>query len=183
MAANGRPFNPLDNITIPGAPAPEDSAEWITVGNGLESEVALQHGVTPLRVKPTGDVAFVRTVTTRITFNNVRVEAYYDVQDFNVLFDWRQTIWTRENQPDFTNVKASREKGVALKGELIRLAQVYQALGMFQAVEQLAKFFKVQRSTSDRSTFEVLTPLNVIPGLHNILNRIEAGTQFDSFVV
>jgi phage tail sheath gpL-like len=183
MAANGRPYNPLDSVVLTGVAAPAKDTDWITVGVGLESEVALQAGVTPLCVKPTEEVAFVRTITTRITFNGVRVTAYYDVQDFNVLFDWRKTIWTRENQSDFTNVKASQEKAKDLRGEMVRLAGVFQDLGMFQAVDQLAKYFRVQRRSSDRSTFEVLTPVNVIPGLHNILNRIEAGVQFDTFVV
>lgn len=183
MAANGRPYNPLDSITVVGIAAPALQADWITVGAGLESETALDKGVTPLRVKANGEVAFVRTVTTRITYNSVPVEAYYDVQDFNVLFDWKKTVWTRASQPDFTNVKASRDKGIDFKGEMVRLAKVFEALGMFQAVSQLAKFFTVQRSDTDRSTFEAVTPVNVIPGLHNILTRVEAGVQFDSFTI
>lgn len=183
MAANGRPYNPLDSITIPGIAAPALEADWITVGNGLESETALDKGVTPLRVKPNGEVAFVRTVTTRTTFNGVTVTAYYDVQDFNVLFDWRKTVWTRASQPDFTNVKASKAKAQDFNGEMIRLAGVFQSLQMFQNVEQLAKFFSTQRRDSDRSAFEALTPVNVIPGLHNILVRIEAGVQFDTFAI
>lgn len=183
MAANGRPYNPLDNVVIPGVAAPADSSEWITVGAGLESESALDKGITPLRVKANGEVSFVRTVTTRITYNGVDVTAYYDVQDFNVLFDWRKTVYTRASQSDFVNVKASQEKASDFKGEMIRLAGVFQTLGMFQAVEQLAKYFQVQRSESDRSTFEAVTPVNVIPGLHNILVRVEAGVQFDTFTV
>lgn len=183
MAANNRPYNPLDSITIEGVDAPALSAEWITVGNGLESEISLVKGVTPLRVKANGEVAFVRTVTTRITNNGTPVTAYYDVQDFNVLFDWRKTVWTRASQPDFTNVKASQAKAQDFNGEMIRLATVFETLEMFQNVGLLAKYFQTQRRVSDRSAFESVTPVNVIPGLHNILVRIEAGVQFDTFAI
>ncbi len=183
MASNGIPFNPLDNVTIPGVAAPALDTDWITVGPGLESEVALVLGITPLRVKANGEVAFVRTVTTRTTFNGTPVNSYYDVQDFNVLFFWRKTVYTRASQPDFTNVKASLAAAKDFKSEMIRLANVFETEGMFQAVNQLAKDFAVERSETDRSTFECLIPVNVIPGLHNILVRVEAGTQFDSFTV
>jgi phage tail sheath gpL-like len=185
MAANEAPFNPLDSVRILGITAPADQADWISVGAGLESESCLGQGWTPLRVKPNGDVAFVRTVTGRLTngVSPAEVTAYYDVQDFQVLYFWRKTIWTRENQPDFKNVKASQEKAKALRGELVRLMQLFQDQGMFQAVSQLAKELKVERSTSDRHRFDVLTPVNVIPGLHVIANRISATTRFDAFSI
>jgi phage tail sheath gpL-like len=183
MAGNNSPFNPLDDVTINGLDAPADQADWITVGFGLESESCLNQGWTPLRVKPNGEVAFVRTVTGRISADGSGtpvVTSYYDVQDFQVLYFWRKTVYTRLSQPDFKQRKASNEAATDIKSELVRLATLFQEQQMFQAVDQLAKKFVVERATSDRHRFNVLTPVNVIPGLHVIATNIEATTEFDT---
>lgn len=185
MAANAIPFNPLDNVVIGGETKPVSINDNITVGAQAESETALNQGWTPERVLANGTVAFVRTITSRITTGDsvTKVTAYYDVQDFQVLYFWRKTVFTRFNQPDFTQVKASLGKAQDAKSELIRLATSFQDQNMFQAVDQLAKQFQVQRSLTDRSRFDVLTPVNVIPGLHVIATNVQAGTQFDAFTV
>lgn len=186
MAANIAPFNPLDSVTLQNVPAPIDTTQNITVGGGLESETALAQGWTPLFVKPNGEVAFVRTRTSRLSpdgTGNPIVTAYFDVQDFNVLYLWRKTLFTRFNQPDFKRRKASAQAAQDIKSEVIRLATAFQDQGMFQAVDKLAKQFVVQRSTSDRSRFDVLTPVNVIPGLHVIATNVQAGTQFDQLTI
>jgi phage tail sheath gpL-like len=181
-AANLSPFNPLDSITIQNMASPDSMADWPTVGSGLESEAALNQGWTPLYVKPNSEVAFVRTVTTRISPDGSGtpvVSAYYDLQDFNVLYFWRKTIFTRFSQADFKQRKASAETAKDIKAEMIRLATLFESQNMFQAVSQLAKQFKVERSSSDRHRFDVLTPVNVIPGLHVIATNVSASTQFD----
>lgn len=185
MAAGAIPFNPLDNVVIGGETTPASINDYITIGANAESETALNLGWGPLKVLPNGTVAFVRTITTRITVGDgiTKVTAYYDMQDFQVLYFWRKTVFTRFNQPDFSQVKASLGKAQNAKSELIRLATTFQDQQMFQAVDQLAKQFQVQRSLTDRSRFDVLTPVNVIPGLHVIATNVQAGTQFDSFTV
>lgn len=186
MAGNGSPFNPLDDVTIGEIDAPSNQKDWITVGAALQSEVALNQGWTPLRVKPNGEVAFVRTVSGRVSADGSGtpvVTSYYDVQDFNVLYFWRKTVYTRLSQPDFKQRKASAATANEIKAELIRLAAIFEDQQMFQAVSQLAKQFVVQRSTSDRSRFDVLTPVNVIPGLHVIATNVVATTQFDTLTV
>jgi phage tail sheath gpL-like len=182
LAANGVPFNPVDGLTIKGVAAPTQISEYITVGAGLESETALLRGITPLQVKPNGDVAFVRSVTSRRTVDAdgvTEVNAYYDVQDFNVLYFWRKTLFTRFNQPDFKRRKASDEAARELRSEVIRLAQAFEDQGMFQKVSDLAKDFVVERNASDRHRFDVLTPVNVVPGLHVIATNVAASTRFD----
>lgn len=186
MAGNPSPFNPLDDQTINGEPAPLSQADWPTVGLGLESEVALNQGWTPLKVKPNGEVAFVRTVTGRLSpdgSGTPLVTAYYDVQDFNVLYFWRKTVYTRLAQPDFKQRKASLSAAQDILSEIIRLANLFQDQQMFQAVAQLAKQFVVERATSDRSRFNLLTPVNVIPGLHVIATNVVATTQFDTLSI
>lgn len=185
VAGNGVPFNPTDNAVIGGVDAPADSTEWITVGGGLESETALEKGWTPLRVLPNGDVAIVRAVTTRITTGDgvTAVSAYYDVQDFQVLYYWRKTLFTRFNQSDFSSQKASVETAKNIKSEVIRLAQAFEDQNMFQSVSELAKSFVVERNASDRNRFDVFTPVNVIPGLHVIATNVNATTEFDAVTV
>ncbi len=186
MAANGVPFNPLDDVTVQSVPAPEAEAEWPTVGAGLMSEAALDQGWTPLFVKPNGEVAIVRSVTGRLTVDgagDTDVTAYYDVQDFQVLYFWRKTLHARFSQPDFKQTKASGAVAQNVKSEAIRLAVQFEDQQMFQAVSQLAKTFVVERNASDRHRFDVKTPVNVIPGLHVIATNVEATTQFDVVTV
>ncbi len=111
------------------------------------------------------------------------VTSYYDVQDFQVLYFWRKTLFTRFNQPDFKRRKASSETADLILSEAIRLANVFEDQGMFQAVSRLAKKFRVERSSSDRHRFDLKTPVNVIPGLHVIATNIEATTEFDSLAI
>ncbi len=183
IAGNAAPFNPLDDVTINNVDAPTNPADFYSVGSGLESETALNQGWTPLKVKPNGEVAFVRTITGRISADGSGLPvltAYYDIQDFQVLYFWRKTLWTRWSQPDLKTAKASADTGKLILSEAIRLAQAFQDQNMFQAVDQLAKQFQVERSTSDRHRFDVLTPVNVIPGLHIIATKILATTLFDT---
>lgn len=179
-AANAVPFNPLHGVVINNLDAPKVESDWITVGGGLESETILNKGWTPLRVLPNGDVAFVRTRTARITTDgSTQVTAYYDIQDFQVLYFWRKTVYTRLNQPDLVRVKASAQIANQIKSEVIRLAKTFEDQGMFQNVDALAKKFKVERSLSDRHRFDVFTPVNVIPGLAVVAVNVQASTEGD----
>lgn len=184
MAANPAPYNPLDDVAIGDLPAPAAMTDWISVGDAAESETALLKGWTPIYVQPNGEPAFVRTVTTRISADGSGtpiVTSYYDVQDFMVLYFFRQTVFTRFKQPDFKK-KNSAAVIRRAKGELIRMAKLFEDQEMFQAVDQLAKQFVVQRTTTDRHGFECLVPSNVVPGLHRKKTNIQATTEFDSFV-
>lgn len=181
QAANTFPFNPLDDVVVGGLTGPADLADYFMIGAGLDSETVLDQGWTPLKVKPNGEVAFVRTVTTRVTIDgSVDATAYYDVQDFQVLYFWRKTLFTRWSQPDLKQAKASVDTAKLILSEALRMAHVFQDSNAFQAVDQLAKQFRVERSSSDRHRFDVLTPVNVIPGLHVIATQIQAGVQFDT---
>lgn len=183
-AANGVPFMPVDNVTVVGIDAPKKASDVLTVGAGLESETALQKGWTPLKVKANGEVAIVRLVTSRITVDGVvAAGAYYDVADYQVLYYWRKTLFTRLNQPDLKQVKASQDTAKLIKSEVIRLAQAFQDQGMFQAVSELAKQFKVERNAQDRHRIDVKTPVNVVPGLHVVAVNIVATTQYDTITV
>lgn len=185
LAANGVPFNPVKNKVIPNILAPLKQSDWISVGAGMESEVCLQQGWSPIRVLPNGSVAHVRARTLRVTTGDgiTAVTAYFDVMDFNVLFFWRRTLATRFNQPDLTQTKASSGAAKNLLAEVIRLAQLFQEQGMFQGVDELAKQFIVERNVSDRSRFDVFTPVNVIPILAVIAANVQATTVGDTLTL
>ena len=185
LAANAIPFKPLRNQVLPNVPAPASQLDWISVGAGMESEVALQQGWSPLRVLPNGDVAHVRTRLLRVTTGDgvTALTAYFDVQDFNVLFFWRKTLATRYAQPDIAQAKASGAEATLILGELIRLGNLFEEQGMFQAMALLAKQFVVQRNISDRSRFDVFTPVNVIPILAVVATNIQATTVGDTLTV
>lgn len=185
MAANAIPFNPLDDETIQSVTAPALQSNWPSVGDNAQSESALQKGWTPLYVKPNEEVAFVRSITSRLSVDGSGspvVNSYYDVQDFQVLYYWRKTVYTRLSQRDFRK-KASGSVANRMKGELVRLAAAFEDQDMFQATALLAKQFVVQRASTDRHAFEVKTPVNVVPGLHRKKVNVEATTEFDSIVV
>lgn len=185
MAANPVPFNGLDAIPVPGVPAPLNMADWLTVGGGLASEAVLNQGWTPLRVLANGTVAFVRTVTSRLTLSDgvTPVTSYFDVQDFESLYFFRDTIATRFAQPDFANQKASVGNAKAAKGEVLRLMQVFEDQGMFQSVSQLSALVKVQTNPSQRGRFDIYIPVNVVPNLHEIASDLVGTTLFDNFTV
>ena len=184
LAGNAIPFNPTNGLVLGNISAPVNPVNYLTIGAGLESETALNKGWAPLRVKTNGQVVIVRSVTSRITTNGTTVaQAYYDAQDFQVLYYWRKTLWTRYSQPDFSNTKRSVGAATALLGETIRLAKLFETNNMFQSVNDLAKQFTVKSSSTDRHRFDIVTPVNVIPGLHDIATTIKASTQFDTISV
>ena len=185
MAANPIPFNPLDGTTIQNLEAPKVESDWISVGDSLESESALQKGSTPLRVKANGEVAIVRAVSSRISRDGSGtplINSYFDVQDHQVLFYWRRVVYTLLSQPSFKK-KASAGVAGRMLGEVIRLAVQFEDLGMFQGVDRLAKEFLLERAATDRSTFELQTPVNVVPGLHRVKTQVLATTKYDSLFI
>jgi phage tail sheath gpL-like len=185
LAANLPPFNPVKNSVLPNIIPSTVASDPIQVGGGLESEIALQAGWSPLRTLPNGTVAQLRARTLRIFLadNVTPVTAYFDVMDFNVLFYWRQTIVTRFSQVDFSNVKNSQGTEQHALAELIRLGQLFETNGMFQGMSLAAKDFKVQQNLTDRSRMDVLTPVDVIPILAVIATNIQATTAYDTITV
>lgn len=179
------PFNPINGRVLGNVNAPLAQADWISVGAGLESETALAQGWSPLRILPNGTVAWVRSRTARVTTGDgvTAVTGYFDVQDFLVLYYWRKTLVTRFNQPDLTQTKASAQAAQLILAEVIRLAGTFEDQNMFQDIKDLAKLFLVQRNLTDRSRFDVYTPVNVIPGLMVIATNIQASTQGDFVTV
>lgn len=175
------PFNPLDGQVIGNLlPPTNQPADNITVGAAAESETALTKGWTPLKVNPNLTVSVIRSITSKPP---LPTQAYFDVQDYQTLYYFRKSVFSNFNQPVWQQRKASGTTAQNILSDIIRLAGLMQDQGMFQAVEQLAKQFVVERNASDRSRFDVFIPVNVVPGLHVIATNIQAGTQFDQITI
>jgi phage tail sheath gpL-like len=186
LAQNAIPFNPVNGNILSNIAAPVKQSDWVSVGAGLESETCLQQGWSPLKVTPSEDVAVIRSRTLRVTVGGLGITAvtsYFDEQDFDVLYYWRQTIVNRFTQVDFTQAKNSAGTEDLALSELIRLADTFQTNGMFQNVAALAKQFIVQQNQTDPSRMDIFTPINVIPGLQVIATNISATTIGDTISV
>jgi phage tail sheath gpL-like len=179
------PFNPVNGLVLPYTNGPAMPSDAISIGFGLESETALKLGWAPLKVLKNGQVAQVRSVTSLILESDdvTPVVDYFDCQDLMVLYFWRQTLAARYAQPDFAQAKASGTEAALLLSEVVRLAGVFQDNGMFQGVDNSARNFVVQRNQSDRTRFDVLTPVDVVPILAVIATNVQAGTFADALTL
>lgn len=176
MAGNIVPFKPINNFIIGGLDAPS-IADQESIGAGLESETALTKGWCPVKVDTSNNCRVVRSVVTRVTSDGSTItNDYIDVQDFQVLYYLRKALFTRFNQPDFKNSKASNEVAKNLKAETIRICSLFEDNEMLQNVATEAKNITVTKNVSDSHRFDVYVPTNVIPGLHVIATSIVAVT-------
>lgn len=185
VAANPIPFNPINKKALLVDP-PVDEADWIDQGFNGTAESALTAGLTPLSSDRQGNVRVIRSVvsaTTQDEAGGSAIQTYFDVQDIQVLFFYRRALWTRFQQSDFVNVKASSQKAFEVRSAALQMAALFEQQGMFQKVRELAPFFQIERNASDRTRFDIKMPVNVVPGLHAIAGNIEAGTRFDVLTI
>lgn len=183
MLQNQFPYLPLDAAEVGGLIGPAKNSDVIVVDpNGL-SEAALAAGLAPLTVSPTGAVKMIRAKTSWLTQNSIPVTAYQDYEEIVTLYDFREDVFLRLQQPDLKPKKASIQTAKLIKDEIIRLAKAYEAAEAFQRVNELAPLFEVARSESSRSRFDFKIPVNVVPPLHVVAGNIQATTLFDSFTL
>ncbi len=186
LAAKTTPFNSSNKQTLLVTPS-ADETEWIGTTLTGGTEAALGAGITPLGSDRLGNVRIVRAVLSVTTQTEVAggppVASYLDVEDQQILHYYRRSVWERLNQSDFQNVKNSQERRDAIKAVGIGQAKLFETAGMFQHVDLLAPFFKVEQNAIDRHRSDFLYPVNVIPNLQIIAGRIDAGTQFDVITI
>ena len=182
-AANAVPFNPLNDVGGGGLAAPVSSADWHTPGDAGTEELGLAAGLVPLMVWPDGSIHISRTVTTYNTSVETPSAAYYDYQDWAVLYYYRANAWTAAQNANFKNVKGTQAKMKALRSELIQLAKDFEALGMFQYVDSLVSQWTITIPPSNRFAAVYQCPVNVVPGFMNKGIGVQGTTEFDSFVI
>lgn len=182
-AGMGIPFNPLNNIKVGGLVAPVSAQDWQTTGDTGLAALALEAGVSPLSVTPsTGDVKIVRSITTRRPVPATPEVAYFDLQDWLVLFYTRKLVYVLAQQPRYKNAKASVPRILALKSEILSAAVELEKLEMLQHVALLADQFTAERQSNNRHAAVYRIPLNVIPGFMNKGIELVGTTQFDSVI-
>ena len=180
-AAMGVPYNPLDGTKIGNLVPPTASADYLTPGDAGTASLGLNAGLTPLIVS-NGGVLISRIITTKVTVTNVLDAAYYDMQDWQVLYYLRKNAYSLAQQPRYKRAKASIQVLQSLKSELIKTCKDMESLGMLQYVDQLTSQFTVARVPSNRHAAVYSVPVNVIPGFHNKGIDLIGGTQFDVVV-
>jgi phage tail sheath gpL-like len=176
------PYLPLDGVKIGKINAPATASDWHTSGDTGTIALGLSAGLSPLQVNSSGDVVISRSVTTVRTVSSSEDAAYYDLQDWQVLYYLRKQIYNLALQPRYKRAKASSAKLQSLKSEMIQICKTMESLEMLQQVDKLAANFTVARSVLNRHAAVYSVPVNVIPGFHNKGIEIDAGTSYDVVV-
>jgi phage tail sheath gpL-like len=181
-ASLGGPFLPLDGVTVGGLIAPVSSADWHTTGDTGTVALGLNAGLSPLVVNAGGKVLISRSITTSRVVASVEDVAYYDMQDWQVLYYLRKNIYVIASQPRYKQAKASIQKIQALKSEILKACGTMEELEMLQYVSLLADQFTADRSPLNRHAAVYRVPVNCVPGFHNKGIELNAGVAFDIVV-
>lgn len=180
-AGLGIPFNPLNEVKVGGLLAPLSAQDWQTAGETGTASLGLDSGVSPLFVVPTtGEVRIVRSITSRRPNVALTEVAYFDMQDWQVLFYMRKLVYSFAQ--NYKQVKASAANILSLKSDILKGAGELQDLEMLQHVSLLADQFTADRQPNNRHAAVYKIPLNVIPGFHNKGIELVGTTQFDTVI-
>jgi phage tail sheath gpL-like len=181
-AGNGLPFLPINDAKIGGLVAPVSAVDYLTAGDAGSIALSMDSGLAPMKVSVGGDVLAVRSITTRRPVSSVTEVAYYDVQDWQVLYYLRKNCYVIASQPRYKQAKATVGKLQALKSELIQICKSMEALTMLQFVDKFAGDFTVDRAPTNRNAALYKVPVNVVPILANLGIALVGTTQYDSIV-
>lgn len=181
-AGLGLPFMPLDGVRVGGLVAPATATDWHTAGDTGTAALGLSAGLVPLMISAGGDVLVSRSITTRRVVASVEDTAYFDMQDWQVLYYLRKNCYNLAMQPQYRIAKASVQKLQALRSDLIKICKQLEELEMLQFVDKFVDQFTVDRQATNRSAAVYRVPVNCIPGFHNKGIEIVGTTQFDAVV-
>ena len=173
------PYLPLSGITVGGLIPPASSSDYHSAGDTGTASLGLSAGLSPMLITPGGRVAISRSITSLRTVSSIEDSAYYDMQDWQVLYYLRKNSYNIASQPRYRQAKASVAKFQALKSELLQLCKTLESLEMLQYVDLLASQFTVERSLQNRHAGLFRVPVNVIPGFANKGIELDAGVLFD----
>ena len=179
-AALGVPYNPVNGVTAGGLVAPASSADYHTPGDAGTVALGLSAGLTPLIVSPSGSVQLKRLITTARDVASAANVAYYDVQDWQVLYYLRKNCYVTASQPRYKQAKASDQILQSLRSEIIQLCKSMESLTMLQSVDKFIGSITVQRVPSNRNAAVYSVPVNVVPGLMSVGIALTGTTLFDS---
>lgn len=178
-ASNGIPYLPLTGTVVGGLLAPVNHADWLTNGDTGTVALGLAAGLTPLFVAPSGKVKLSRSITTSRKVSSVADSAYYDVQDWQVLYYLRKVCYSLAMQPQYRQAKASVPVLKALKSDIYSACLDMEDLGMLQYVKKFADQFTVNLQPGNRNAAVYNVPVNVTPILANVGVAITGTITFD----
>ena len=180
MYTNPPPFNALNEVVLNSLVPPDNVNEGAKASN---CEVALDQGYTPIAINQTNQAAFVRTITSMITYPNTSLPAtqYFDIQPWQVLFLFRGAAYLYLTS--FINQKLTNSLCRTMQLGLIDLANTFQTENMIENVSQYLTQFSVTISPVDGSQAIVAIPLEVIPGLQSINASIYLQNTFGTLNV
>ena len=179
-AAMGVPYNPVNGVSVGGLLPPTQAADYHTPGDAGTVALGLTAGLTPLIVAPSGSVQLKRIVTTARDVASVANAAYYDMQDFQVLYYLVKNCYVTASQPRYRQAKATIQILQALRSELIQICKTMETLDMLQQVDKFLDLFTVSRVASNRNAAVYSVPVNVVPGLMNVGIAITGTTLYDA---
>ena len=179
-AALGVPYNPVNGVSVGGLLAPVLTSDYHTPGDAGTVALGLTAGLTPLIVTPSGSVQLKRLITTARDVASAANVAYYDLQDWQVLYYLRKNCYVTASQPRYKQAKASDQVLQALRSEIIQLCKSMESLTMLQSVDKFIGSITVQRVPSNRNAAVYSVPVNVVPGLMSVGIALTGVTLFDS---
>lgn len=183
-AANGLPFLPLNDIVIGGLVIPVKSSDWHSEGDTGSAALGLDSGLTPLMVSAKGEIQISRSITSRRVDAAIPDKAYFDIQDWQVLYYLWKLIYYTSRELRYKNAKATDSKIQSLLSEIINHCKTLEAspFEMLQRVDQLMSQFSWRRSALSRGAAIYEVPANVVPGFHNKGVNLIGTDKFDILV-
>jgi phage tail sheath gpL-like len=179
-ASLGVPYLPVNGVTVGGIAAPSVAGDYHTPGDAGTVALGLAAGLTPLIVTPSGTVQLKRAVTTARDVASAANVAYYDLQDWQVLYYLRKNCYVAASQPRYRQAKATDQVLANLRSEIIQLCKAMEGLQMLEYVDKFMAMITVQRVPSNRNAAVYNVPVNVVPGLMNVGISLTGTTLFDS---
>lgn len=178
-AALPAPYNPVNGIRVGKIAPPSDKADHHTGGETGTVSLGLDSGLVPWVVDDAGEVRISRLITSLRSNAVAADQAYYDVNDWQVLYEYRYNCYLISEREQYKNQKRTATLVQALKSEFFQLALDFQTLGMFQEVEAFADQFTAEAVAGNRHAVIFKAPVNVVPGLHQKGIEITGTNQFD----
>lgn len=183
MAANPVPYNPVNEVRIGKLNAPTLSSDYHTSGDTGTEALGLDSGLMPILTNDAGEALISRSITSLRTESEAIDSAYYDIQDWQVLYEFRFNAYLASLKPPFKNKKLSDQKLLDFKSELLSLAYEFEELEMFQHVKKQADQFIARKEAGNRHAGIVATPVNVVPGFHQKGIDITGNNTFDTITL
>lgn len=183
MAANPVPYNPTDEVRAGKLKPPTNASDYHSVGDTGTVALGLDAGLMPLFVDDSGEVRISRAIVSLRTNAEAIDDAYYDIQDWQIMYEYRFNCYIESKTEPFKNKKLSDQKLRDFKSAILKIAESFERQGMFQHVAKLADQFVAIREEGNRHAGIVKSPVNVVPGFHQKGIDITGTNEFDTITL